>query len=252
MLLTDKVAIVTGGASGMGLATAELFALEGAKVVVADLNLDGAKKVADTITTNGGTALAIKVDVSSQTDIDNLFKTTLTSFDHLDILINNAGIMDNMAGVADVSDKIWQRVFSINVDSVMMASRAALNLFLPQKSGTIVNIASVGGLRGGVAGAAYTAAKHAVVGLTQNTAYMYNQNGIRCNAIAPGGIATNIAKSMTDLNQTGMQRTQAGAAIMPPTGKAEDIANAALYLSSDQSSYVNGVTLTVDGGWSTY
>nr|WP_252902530.1 SDR family oxidoreductase [Paucilactobacillus hokkaidonensis] len=81
---------------------------------------------------------------------------------------------------------------------------------------------------------------------------MYNQNGIRCNAIAPGGIATNIAKSMTDLNQTGMQRTQAGAAIMPPTGKAEDIANAALYLSSDQSSYVNGVTLTVDGGWSTY
>lgn len=252
MLLKDKVAIITGGASGMGLATAKLFAHEGAKVVLADLNLAGAKDVAAAISADGGTAIAVEVNVAQQEDIDNLFKTALKTFKRIDILINNAGIMDNMAGIANVSDKIWQRVFAVNVDSVMMASRAVMQPFLSQKKGVIVNIASIGGLRGGAAGAAYTAAKHAVIGLTKSTAYMYAPDGIRCNAIAPGGIATNIAKSMTNVDQTGMQRTQAGSAIMPTPGQPDDIAQAALYLSLAESNYVNGITLTVDGGWSTY
>ncbi|WP_137597190.1 glucose 1-dehydrogenase [Paucilactobacillus kaifaensis] len=252
MLLKDKVAIITGGASGMGLATAELFAKEGAKVVIADLNLAGANDVAETIKSAGGIATAVEVNVSLQTDIDQLFKTTLATFKRVDILINNAGIMDDMAGIANISDKIWRRVFAVNVDSVMMASRVAMQSFLPQKNGVIVNIASVGGLRGGAAGAAYTAAKHAVIGLTKNTAYMYAPSGIRCNAIAPGGIATNISKSMSSVDQDGLMRTQEGSNIMPTPGQPHDIAQAALYLSSTQSKYVNGITLTVDGGWSTY
>ncbi|WP_349630351.1 SDR family oxidoreductase [Lentilactobacillus sp. Marseille-Q4993] len=181
-----------------------------------------------------------------------MFDLAQTEYGKLDIVVNNAGIMDNMAAVGDVTDDMWKKVFAVNTDSVMYSTREAINAFLPQKSGTILNIASVGGTNGGRAGAAYTASKHAVVGLTKNTAYMYEPDGIRVNAIAPGGIKTNISESMKGVDEHGMQRQMVRMGLSPEPGSAEEIANAALFLVSDEASYVNGVVLPVDGGWTVY
>ncbi|OIK86753.1 3-ketoacyl-ACP reductase [Oenococcus oeni] len=250
--LKNKVVIITGAASGMGKAIAELFARQGAKIIAGDLNEDCVKSVVEKIKQAGGEAIAVKANVANQADIDNLFSSAENSFHGLDILVNNAGIMDNMEPVANVTDSEWERVFSVNTVSVMRTSRIAVKLFLPKKHGVILNIASVGGIQGARAGAAYTASKHAVVGLTKNTAYMYEKEGIRCNAIAPGGINTNISSSMTNIDKFGMQRQQTGMTTMPEPGSAEDIANAALFLVSDEAAYVNGAVLPVDGAWTAY
>ncbi len=250
--LNGKVAIITGAGSGMGLAMAKLFAKEGAKVVAADLNKDTVDKVVNDIQSDGGQGVAVKTDVSKLADIQNMFNVALDKFGQVDILVNNAGIMDNMAAIGDLTDEMWRKVFAVNTDSVMYATREAVKQFLPKKKGVILNIASVGGIEGSRAGVAYTASKHAVVGLTKNTAYMYEEEGIRCNAIAPGGIKTNIAKSMGNVNEFGAKRQYAGMATSPEPGDPEEIANTALFLVSDEASYVNGAIVPVDGGWTAY
>lgn len=250
--LENKVAIVTGGASGMGKAIAVRYAEEGAKVVVSDMNLEQAKQTVTEIEQNGGTAIAVFANVTSEKDIEKLFEETLTCFGTIDILVNNAGIMDNMAAVSDVSDEIWYRLLEVNTTSVMRTTRKVIPLFLAQKSGVILNIASVGGFRGGNAGAAYTASKHAVIGLTKNTGFQYAKEGIRCNAIAPGAVRTNITTSMTNINQKGAEICRSGMSLIPRIGNPEEIAAAALFLASDDSSFVNGEVLTVDGGQTAY
>ncbi|MBQ0140171.1 MAG: SDR family oxidoreductase [Kurthia sp.] len=252
MRLENKVAIVTGAASGMGKAIAELYAKEGAKVVVSDYNFDGAKAVAESINANGGVAIANQANVAELTDIERLFEETLNNFDQLDILVNNAGIMDGMEPVGEISDEKWDRVFAVNTTGVMKAMRIATNLFLEQGHGVIVNNISAGGLRGARAGAAYTASKHAVAGLTKNTAYMYANSGIRCNGIAPGGVATNIQNSMTSVSEFGMGRQMTGSGTMPRVGEPEEIAKLALFLGSDESSFVNGQVIAADAGWTAY
>lgn len=252
MIIKDKVAVVTGAASGMGKAIAILYAKEGAKVVVSDLNLDGANATVEEIKLNGGSAIAVKTNVAVEEDIQNLVDTTVSTFGTVDILVNNAGIMDNFEPAADIEDDNWERVFAINTTSVMRATRKVLPIFLEKEKGVIVNIASAGGLYGARAGAAYTASKHAVVGFTKNTGFMYAQKGIRCNAIAPGGVETNIASSMTNINGFGASRQQLGMAINPRMGKPEEIAEVALFLASDQSSFVNGQVIAADAGWSAY
>jgi len=252
MRLQNKVAVVTGAASGMGKAIAILYAKEGAKVVVSDINLDAAKQTVEEIKTNGGEAIAVLANVAKEEDIQNLIDTAVSQYDTLDILVNNAGIMDNFEPAGDIEDEKWERIFAINTTSVMRATRKALTIFLEKQSGVIINVASAGGLQGARAGAAYTASKHAVVGFTKNTGYMYATKGIRCNAIAPGGVETNISSSMTGVNQFGMERIQPGLAINPRVGKPEDIANIALFLASDDSSFVNGTVITGDAGWTAY
>ncbi|KOP81525.1 SDR family oxidoreductase [Cytobacillus solani] len=249
MKLKDKVAIVTGAASGMGKAIAELYASEGAKVIVSDLNLEGAKAVVKWITEKGGTAKAVQVNVAKQADIDHIIDTAVSEYGTLDILVNNAGIMDGFEPVADILDERWDLIFDINTKGVMRAMRKALPIFLEKESGVIINTASTGGLNGAHAGATYGASKHAVIGLTKNTGYMYANKGIRCNAIAPGGVATNIASSMQNFNQFGMERTKAVQGVMPRIGQPEEIAQIALFLASDESSFVNGTVITADGGW---
>ena len=179
MRLKDKVAVITGAASGMGKATAILFAQEGAKVVVSDLTLEGAGATVAEITAFGGTATAIAANVAVEADIHKLIKAALNSYGTLDILVNNAGIMDDFSPIGDVKDDLWDRVFEVNVKGVMRATRQAMPIFLEKGAGTIINIASVGGLYGSRAGAAYTATKHAVVGITKNTAFQYAGKGIR-------------------------------------------------------------------------
>ncbi|MFD2924722.1 SDR family oxidoreductase [Halobacillus naozhouensis] len=249
MKLQNKVAVVTGAASGMGKAIAELYAKEGAKVVVADLNSEGAETVAREIVSNGGVAKAVKVNVAKLKDIDNMIETAVNEFGTLDILVNNAGIMDGMEPVGDIDDDKWDLIFDINTKGVMRAMRKALPIFLEKEKGIIVNTASSGGLNGAHAGATYTASKHAVIGLTKNTGYMYAEKGIRCNAIAPGGVETNIASSINDLNDFGASRTRAAQSVMPRTGKPEEIAKAALFLASNDSSFINGTVITADAGW---
>lgn len=252
MRLSEKVAIVTGAASGMGKAIAELYASEGAKVVVSDYNFEGAKVVAEAINNNGGVAIANRANVAELADLEKLFAETIETFGKLDILVNNAGIMDGMEPVGEITDEKWDRVFAVNTTGVMRSMRIAINIFLEQGHGVIVNNISLGGLRGNRAGAAYTASKHAVTGLTRNTAYMYAQSGIRCNGIAPGGVETNIAASMTNISEFGMGRQMTGSGTMPRTGQPMEIAQLAVFLGSDQSSFINGQVIAADAGWSAY
>lgn len=252
MRLENKVAIVTGAASGMGKAIAELYAKEGAKVVVSDYNFDGAKAVAEAINANGGVAIANQANVAESADLERLFEETLNNFDQLDILVNNAGIMDGMEPVGEISDEKWDRVFAVNTTGVMKAMRIATNIFLEQGQGVIVNNISAGGLRGARAGAAYTASKHAVTGLTKNTAYMYANSGIRCNGIAPGGVETNIQASMTGVSEFGAGRQMTGNGTMPRVGQPAEIANLALFLASDEASFVTGQVIAADAGWTAY
>ena len=252
MKLKDKVAIVTGAASGMGEAIAVLFAKQGAQVVVSDINLEGAQRVVQAINDDGGRAIALLTDISKQQDVDQMIDTAVNEFGTLDILVNNAGIMDNFMPAGEVTDQMWDKVFAINVKGPMMAIRKALGIFTQKESGNIINIASLGGVRGSRAGAAYTASKHAIVGLTKNIGFQYSLQGIRCNAIAPGAVETNIGDTITEPSKFGMERASLGMNLNPRAGKSEEIAAVALFLASQDSSFVNGAVVLADGGWGAY
>lgn len=249
MKLKDKVAVITGAASGMGRAIAIRYAQEGAKVVVADINPEGAQDTVSAIQAAGGVAVAVLCNVAKEEDIQNMINTAVSEYGTLDILVNNAGIMDNMEPPADISDEQWDKIFAVNTTSVMRATRKAVPIFLAKGSGVIINVSSIGGLYGKVAGSTYTASKHAVIGFTRSTAFMYAAQGIRCNAIAPGAVATNIGQSMTNVDEFGASRTGLSLNTNPRFGQSEEIAGVALFLASDDSSFVNGTILVADGGW---
>jgi NAD(P)-dependent dehydrogenase (short-subunit alcohol dehydrogenase family) len=248
--LDGKVAIVTGAASGMGKEIAKLYAQEGAKVIVADFNSEGAESAVKEITDSGGTAKAFSVNVADAEQVENMIDTAIETYGELNILVNNAGIMDGFEPVGEISDEKWDQIFDVNTKGVMRAMRKAVNYWVDNdKEGTIVNTISTGGLNGAHAGVAYGASKHAVVALTKNTGWMYAKKGIRVNGIAPGAIETNIGSSMRDISEHGMARAGETHALSPRTGKPEEVAEAALFLGSDAASFINGTILTVDGGW---
>ena len=250
--LENKVAIITGAASGMGKAMAILFAKEAAKVVVSDINQSGVDAVTEEITSLGGTAVGVAANVAHEQDVQNMVNVAIDRFGTIDILVNNAGIMDNMEPVADVTNESWNRLFAVNVNGPFFAMRLVIPLMLEKGSGIIINNSSLGGLYGGRAGASYTATKHALVGLTKNTAFMYATSGIRCNAIAPGGVKTNIASSMTNVSTFGMEKQKAGFGLMPRVGEPEEIATVALFLATNEAAFINGQVIAADGGWSAY
>jgi NAD(P)-dependent dehydrogenase (short-subunit alcohol dehydrogenase family) len=252
MKLSGKVAIVTGAASGMGKAIAELFAFEGAKVVLSDLHLENAKKAVQVIEAKGGNAIAVAANVAVEEDVQRLIDSAVDAYGTVDILVNNAGIMDNFVPAGDLTDELWDKVFAVNTTGPMRTTRKVLPIFMEKKQGVIVNIASVGGLFGSRVGAAYTASKHAVVGFTKNVGFQYSTFGIRCNAIAPGGVNTNISATITAPNPFGAERAMAGLAINPRLGEPEEIAKVALFLASDEASFVNGTVITADAGWTAY
>lgn len=250
MKLQNKVAIVTGAGSGMGKAIASLYAQEGAKVIVADINQDSVNAVVAEIKANGGEALGEVVNVAKKEDVEKMINAATSAFGSLDILVNNAGIMDNFTPVGDVSDELWDRLLDINLKGPFMACRAAINIMKEQPNGgVIVNNASVGGLFGTRGGAAYIASKHGLVGLTKNIAATYGREGgnIRANCIAPGGVKTNIQSTITAPHPLG-----SAALADAGSGKLADpieIARVALFLGSDDSSFVNGDVIKADGGW---
>ena len=192
MRLQGKVAVITGAASGMGLAMATRFAAEGASVVAGDWNAQRLEEAVAKIKATGGTIVGAQGNIADQATAEGLVALAISTYGKLDVLCNNAGVMDYMQGVGELSDDIWRRVMGINLDGPMFATRKAVQYMLAHGGGSIVNTASTAGLHGGAAGVAYTAAKHALVGLTRNTAWMYAAKGIRCNAICPGATKTNI------------------------------------------------------------
>lgn len=249
MKLNHKSVVVTGASSGMGKAIVELFAKEGANVIAVARRRDRLEELAQQLAGSAGKVIPFAGDVSQEETLIAAIDLAVKEFGHLDILINNAGIMDDMSPIGDVKNEKIQQVFAVNVYGPMYAMRKAVQVFLEQgDGGNIINVASFGAFRT-AAGAVYGASKAALVSLTKNTAYMYMPNGIRCNAIAPGGIVTEISSSMGMPNMNGYGRIKNVMATAPAPGSAEQIASAALFLASDDSSYVNGDILLVDGGW---
>ena len=249
--LTQKVAIVTGAGSGIGKSIAMFFSQAGASVILADNRQENIEAVAEQINKKGGQATCFTADISRDADINLLMDFTLRTYSRLDILVNNAGVMDSFTPVAEVSDELWEKVMGVNLNGPFYACRSAVKLFLKQGSGVIINIASVGGLSGGRAGCAYTASKHGLIGLTRNIGYQYAEKGIRCNAIAPGGVNTNIVHGM-EANPFGFERMNAGAGNLPHSANPDAIAELALFLASEKSAFINGTVITADGGWLAY
>ncbi|MFE9363319.1 SDR family NAD(P)-dependent oxidoreductase [Streptomyces sp. NPDC006978] len=241
--------IVTGAGSGIGRATALLFAEEGARIVIADVDDAAARAVAEEVERAGGTAVTLIGDLREQTVVDRVAATAVEEFGGIDVLVNNAGIMDSMSAAADTGDDEWDRVIGINLTAPFRLTRAALPHMLAAGKGAVVFTASEASLRGSAAGAAYTASKHGIAGLTKSLAVMYRDKGIRSNAIAPGGTLTNI--------RVDADRGAHGPAALAPymgnvgsPARAEEQAAAIVFLASDAASNINGAVLPVDNGWS--
>ncbi len=254
MKLKDKVAIVTGASSGMGREIAYHFALEGANVLAVARRADRLDQLIEDTKNLEGKVVAFAADLSLKDNIEKMVDEAINTFGKLDILVNNAGIMDDMSPVGDATEEMYDKVMNLNTKSVFLAMSKVIKHFETTGSGNIINISSIGGLKGGIAGAVYTASKHAVVGLTKNTGYMYAKKNIRCNAICPGAIATEIASSefMKNINMNGAKLAGIGQALNPDTGEPTVIAKAAVFLASDDSSFINGQCIAVDGGWTAY
>ncbi len=249
MQLSGKVALITGGASGIGRATAELFASEGANVVIADVNLEAGKSVEAGIVTAGGKAVFESADVTRAVDCRSLVARTINEFARIDVLFNNAGIM-RRATVLDLKEEDWDRVMAVNVKSIYLLSREVIPHMQKAGGGSIINTASGWGLSGGPKAAVYCASKGAVVLLTKAMAVDHGPQNIRVNCICPGD--TDTAMLRGEAKQVGADeiRFMVDAAQRPlgRVGTPEEIARAALYLASDASSFVTGTALVVDGG----
>jgi NAD(P)-dependent dehydrogenase (short-subunit alcohol dehydrogenase family) len=249
--LQDKSVVITGAASGIGLPIARLFAREGASLIAGDWNGARLDEAVAEIRGTGGTIDGVQGNIADRATSEEMIDLAVAKHGRIDVLVNNAGVMDYMQGVGETSDEIWRRVLGINLDGPMFAMRHAVPLMVKQGGGSIVNTASTAGISGAAAGAAYTASKHAVVGLTRNTAWVYAKQGIRCNAICPGGARTNIAESMPleRIDPLGGARAGAYAALIPEMLEPEDIAALALFLASDESRRINGAIIPADAGW---
>ncbi|MCM3717193.1 3-oxoacyl-[acyl-carrier-protein] reductase [Fictibacillus phosphorivorans] len=243
-MLNNKSVLVTGASRGIGRAIALYFAKNGAKVAV---NYSGseekANEVVEEIKANGGTAFAIKADISSSDDVTNMIKTVIDEFGSLDVLVNNAGITrDNL--LMRMKEEDWDAVINTNLKGVFLTTKAVTRQMMKQRSGRIINIASIVGVSGNAGQANYVAAKAGVIGLTKTSAKELSSRGITVNAIAPGFIETD----MTGKLEEGIKEDMLRNIPLARFGQPDDIAAAAAFLASDASSYITGQTLHVDGG----
>lgn len=244
--LGGRVALVTGGGSGIGAATARRFARSGAAVVVADMDGVGAAAVAEGITSGGGHAVAMTADVTDGEDVDGMMRLAVDAFGGLDLAFNNAGISGTYGPLADLSVEDWQRTIDINLTGVFRCMRAEVPLMLERGGGSIVNTSSAAGQMGFALLPAYVAAKHGVIGLTRSAALEYARSGIRVNAVLPGTVHTPMLEAFA-----GSAEGVAAMAAPSPAGRAgtpEEVAEAAVWLSTDAARFVNGHCLAVDGG----
>ncbi len=246
MRLQNKTVIVTGAGSGIGQAVALTFAKEGAKVVVADWAEKGGQETVEMVKQKGGQAVFVKTDVSQASDIEKMVGVCLENFGQVDILVNNAGIL-KMGALHQASEEDWDAVLSVNLKSIFLASKKVIPEMLKLGKGKIVNVASIAGLVGFEGIGAYCASKGGIIALTREMALEYAKNKINVNCIAPGVIKTAMTKDMLADQATKTNfETQTP---YPRLGEPEDIAMAALYLASDESDFVTGEVLVVDGGF---
>jgi NAD(P)-dependent dehydrogenase (short-subunit alcohol dehydrogenase family) len=246
--LSGKVALVTGGASGIGRATAAAFAREGASVVVADVSMEGGEETAVSIRGAGGDAVFVRTDVSQAADVETLVSEIITVYGRLDCACNNAGIEGVMAPTAECTEENWDRVIGINLKGVWLCMRRELHEMLSVGGGSIVNMSSVAGLVGFATLPAYCATKGGVIQLTKTAALEYAGAGIRVNAICPGGIRT----PMVERIEATSPEMEANLLAMHPMGRLgtpEEVAEAVVWLCSDAASFVTGQALAVDGGF---
>ena len=252
MRFEGKTVVVTGASSGMGRRIALDFAKEGATVIAVARRKERLEQLAAEAEGLAGKILSYPGDISDQGVNEGMIDFAVKEGGKLDILVNNAGVMDEFKPIGEVSNELWEKIMKVNLDGPMYAMRKAVQVMLKQETGgNIVNVASIGGVRGCRAGAAYTASKHALVGISRNTAYMYVDKHIRCNVICPGGVETEVMNSQKDISQTGMGRIMAGLDKSIPAGKPEDISAAVLFAASDEARFMNGAVVVVDGAVST-
>ena len=243
--LQNKIAIVTGGAHGIGKAIAAIFAEEGASVFVADLDGTAGEKVAADIRHKGGNATFVYCDVSSAEQVANVVKQTSEKSGRIDVLCNNAAYIGKWHNAGEAPDDEWEKCFRVSLMGTQFFTREVLKFMVAQKGGSIINISSIQGLVGGRNSAAYTTIKTGLIGFTRSVAYDYGAQNIRCNAICPGAIRTRISPEPgSELHQRQISKT-----FLARIGEPREVATAALFLASDESSYITGAVLPIDGGW---
>jgi NAD(P)-dependent dehydrogenase (short-subunit alcohol dehydrogenase family) len=252
MRLNNKVALITGAASGMGRAAAVEFAREGARVAMSDVNDDGLAETADLVGAVNGVSISITGSVSESADVAIMVARAVDAFGALDILYSNAAIYlpgRGDAPVVDLDESVWQRVIDVNLKGVYLCAKHAIPAMIRGGGGSIINVSSLAGTRGSRQSHAYAMAKGGVISLTQSLAVTYGPQGIRANAIAPGAIDTPMVRNSGTLDEAAtramMQHLPLGR-----VGLAEDVARVALFLASDESAYVTGTVQLVDGGFS--
>jgi NAD(P)-dependent dehydrogenase (short-subunit alcohol dehydrogenase family) len=246
MRLKNKTAIVTGGANGIGRAIAEAFAAEGAAVFIADLDQTAGDEVAAGIGKAGGNSTFVKCDVSNPESVFRVVKVAAGATGHIDVLCNNAAYLaEEWHRSSEASEDEWEKSFRISLMGTQYFTRQVLLSMFRAEAGSIINISSVQGLVAGRNSAAYTTMKHALIGFTRSVACDYGAHNIRCNAICPGAITTRISPAPgSELHQRQINKTFLGR-----IGEPREVAHAALFLASDESSYITGAVLAVDGGW---
>jgi len=252
MRLEGKVAAITGAASGFGASAARRFVAEGAKVVLGDIQADAGNKIAEEL---GENAIFVMCNVTKEEDIANLVDSAVEKFGRLDIMFNNAGIVGAVGPIATTPADEWKFTVDILLNGVFYGCKHAARVMQPQGSGSIISMASTAGILGGLGPHCYTACKHAVVGLTKGVAAELCHDNVRVNAIAPAGMATAMVANVSTGDHTAIEQTKEILASNSPLkgrpGVAEDVANAALWLASDESGYTTGHTLTTDAGTTT-
>ena len=246
MRLKDKTAIITGGGTGIGLATARAFCQEGAKVILFGRRKEKLEKAVEKL---GGSAIIVQGDMTNNNDLDQLINETLHNFQKIDILVNNAGLF-NSSPLHEISDSQWDEIMDINIRSVFQLTRRVLPAMLSQKYGSIIHISSILGLIAVPQVAAYNVSKGALNQFSRSIAVEYGASGIRSNAICPGLIATDMTADL--MKDADLMKEWSKEYPIGRFGKPEDVANACLYLASDESSFVTGITLPVDGGFTAH
>ncbi|NLY37142.1 MAG: SDR family NAD(P)-dependent oxidoreductase [Tissierellia bacterium] len=252
MRLENKIVILTGASSGIGYSVAKRFAEEGATVIAMARRAEKLEELKESSLNLTGKIIPMQGDVISQEDIDRVVNHTLEEFGRIDVLINNAGVIDNYQSAANVEDETWQRVLDVNVTGVMRMSRAVLPSMVEKKTGVIINTTSVGGFNGMRGGLAYVASKHAVVGMTKNIGYTYHKDGIRCVGVAPGSYATEIGGHATAPDMKTLDILMAGFSLFPEVGNPDELAYLYAFLASDEAKFINGTVVLSDGGWTAY